>query len=192
MSAALKAYAFISYASEDRKRIAPIVKKLAAFGFDIWIDYKCLIGGQKFSFIIERAFQKAAVIVIFLSCCSIGKTGFFRQELNWAEERLKQTPEGKITIIPVLLDAAITLPDFLRPLHYLKRSDKGFYKKLSQAMTAAGCAKAERIVAAAQEPEAAKPQPILYKLPKKRTAGLKPQSFRKDYFSLVLRHLEKE
>lgn len=132
-------YLFISYASEDRKKVDCIKKFLEQAGFSVWRDRERLIGGQNFPQIIEKAFKNAAVILIFLSRRSVNKIGFFQKELKWAEKRLLDTAEGKISIVPILLDADVEVPAFLHNLHYLKRNDKKFKDGLTEAVRAAGC-----------------------------------------------------
>jgi len=116
-----KPYIFLSYASEDRARVNIVKQKLQKAGFASWIDKERLIGGQVFGTIIEKAFQQAAVIIVFLSHRSVNKAGFFQKELGWAEQKLFTMPEGRIAVIPVLLDKTVKIPAFLEKLQYIER-----------------------------------------------------------------------
>ncbi len=61
---------FVSYATEDRERIRPLVEALQAEGWSVWWDPK-LRGGKPFSQDIERALSEARCVIVVWSNKSI-------------------------------------------------------------------------------------------------------------------------
>jgi hypothetical protein len=54
---------FVSYASEDRARIEPLVGQLESAGYSVWWDREQK-GGTQFSAEIEGALTKASVVLV--------------------------------------------------------------------------------------------------------------------------------
>ena len=54
---------FVSYASEDRERIVPLVRTLEAEGWTVWWD-RNLVAGPDFDFKIEQALDAAKCVVV--------------------------------------------------------------------------------------------------------------------------------
>jgi hypothetical protein len=91
---------FISYASPDRARVTPYYEDLENRGFNVWIDYKRLLAGQKWDFEIRKTLDAAALVVVFLSNNSVDRRGYVQREIklvtahpflelrfNWAIDR---------------------------------------------------------------------------------------------------------
>jgi len=54
---------FISYASEDKKRVTPLVKALESHGLSVWWD-RNIQPGQSFSNVIEEALNKCRCVIV--------------------------------------------------------------------------------------------------------------------------------
>jgi len=76
---------FISYASEDRARIAALVSALEEEGWSVWWDRE-LIGGPEFARLIQAALDKASCILVAWSHHSV-ESGWVRDEAQEGQER---------------------------------------------------------------------------------------------------------
>jgi serine/threonine-protein kinase len=88
---------FISYKSEDRRRIQPLVHCLQSDGYSVWWDEQ--IGtGNVWREEIERELDAAACVVVVWSKHSVGREGaFVREEASRAQHRR--------VYLPVLIDS---------------------------------------------------------------------------------------
>ncbi|MDB5430096.1 MAG: hypothetical protein JWP35_1212 [Caulobacter sp.] len=78
---------FISYKSEDRARVKPLVDALIADGLSVWWDAH-IGGGDDWRDAIERNLETAACVIVVWSQASIGAGGrFVRDEATRAQRR---------------------------------------------------------------------------------------------------------
>ena len=85
---------FLSYASEDRERIEPLVKRLEAEGWSVWWD-RALIVGPSFEEKIEEALADACCVVVAWSEHSVRS--------RWCRAEAAEGIERNI-LVPVLID----------------------------------------------------------------------------------------
>jgi len=85
---------FVSYATEDRERIRPLVEALRAEGWSVWWD-RNLVAGPSFDDNIEEALDAARCVVVAWSEHSI-KSRWCRTEANEGLERQ--------ILVPLLID----------------------------------------------------------------------------------------
>ena len=71
---------FVSYASEDRDRIKPLIELLEGEGWSVWWDRE-LVAGPSFEEKIEEALEAARCVVVAWSESSI-KSRWCRAEAN--------------------------------------------------------------------------------------------------------------
>ena len=90
-------YAFISYKSEDRPRVEPIVKKLRKNGIPVWWD-RDIEGGKPWPAEIKRHLDEAEVVVAVWSELSVSEKGDLVQE----EARTALEPRR---LLPVTIDS---------------------------------------------------------------------------------------
>ena len=88
---------FLSYASEDRERVKPLVDALEAEGFSVWWDRK-IQAGAAYDREIEAAIDNASCVVVVWSQHSVDSE-YVRSEVEEAARR------G--ILVPVLIDDAI-------------------------------------------------------------------------------------
>ena len=81
-------YAFISYASADRARVAPVIAALQGAGVPVWLDRQDIGAGENYALEIAEAIERAAVLVLCCSAASLASRNV-RQEvaLAWKYER---------------------------------------------------------------------------------------------------------
>ncbi|HEX8250309.1 MAG TPA: toll/interleukin-1 receptor domain-containing protein, partial [Pyrinomonadaceae bacterium] len=126
---------FVSYASEDKIKVARLAQRLRNDAMDIWIDKSKLQGGQFWEQEIHKAIAAADVSIICLSKKAIAKTGFFQQEIKLLVDRAREHPEENILLIPVLLEKC-DAPDELDSLQWIDYYKKGGYKSLRDRLRA--------------------------------------------------------
>jgi hypothetical protein len=121
---------FVSYARPDRGRIAPIVDSLAVQGFDLWMDFRRLKGGQDWRFEIERAMDRADLVLVFVSKNSVNRRGFVQRELVRALDKSSEKLRDDIYLIPVLLDDDVEVPRHIEHLHHVSANRSDFMAEL--------------------------------------------------------------
>ena len=85
---------FISYATEDRERVTPIVEAIDQAGFSVWWDLRIELGSS-FDREIERELNAAACVVVIWSKRSI--------ESEWVRNEAQDGLDRDI-LLPILID----------------------------------------------------------------------------------------
>jgi Tol biopolymer transport system component len=85
---------FVSYASEDRERVRPIVEELEARGFSVWWDTRIGIGAS-FDREIERELRAASCVVTVWSTASV--------DSDWVREETQDGLDRNI-LVPIQID----------------------------------------------------------------------------------------
>jgi adenylate cyclase len=85
---------FVSYASGDRERIAPLVETFEAEGWSVWWD-RHIVPGTSFDDMIEQAISQAACVVVAWTEASVTSEWVRREALFGLDKDI---------LIPVLLD----------------------------------------------------------------------------------------
>ncbi|MFW5691047.1 MAG: toll/interleukin-1 receptor domain-containing protein [Chloroflexota bacterium] len=60
-------YVFISYSSQDRRQVQPIVDSLTAAGFNVWFDQQQIKPGQPWPDVLEKAVQDCGAFIVVMS-----------------------------------------------------------------------------------------------------------------------------
>jgi formylglycine-generating enzyme required for sulfatase activity len=99
---------FISYAREDRARVAVLARLFEAEGWAVWWDRDNLPAGQQFHRVIDDAINKAACVLVCWSGAAI--------DSDWVvDEADAARVQGKL--LPVMLEETIRLPLAFRRYH---------------------------------------------------------------------------
>ncbi|MEW6242213.1 MAG: tetratricopeptide repeat protein, partial [Chloroflexota bacterium] len=110
--------AFLCHSSRDKDKARELHRTLNERGYDVWIDEKKLIPGQKWELEIEQAIKSSDVILVCLSSLSINSESYMHKEIKTALDRAENMPEGEIFIIPCRLDE-IEVPQRLKELQWV-------------------------------------------------------------------------
>ena len=89
---------FFSYASEDRKRVAPLYDRLITEGFAPWMDSRDLLPGQKWPIEIEKALRNAEFVLLFVSPSSVDKRGFIPRKIKTALDQWQEKLPDESTL----------------------------------------------------------------------------------------------
>jgi hypothetical protein len=103
---------FISYAKENQTIAENYYTWLEKEGFSPWLDIKKLKGGQNWELEIDRALQKANVVVLLMSSTSVNKRGFVQREVKDALDNLRYKRPEDIYIIPIKIEQC-DVPDYI-------------------------------------------------------------------------------
>ncbi|HWW07600.1 TIR domain-containing protein [Collimonas sp.] len=138
---------FLSYAKEDDGAVRPYYAKLKAAGFQPWLDVEDLIPGQNWEAEIDRAFNEANVVLLFLSPHSVSKRGFVQREANQAIDNLRYKLPTDIYAIPIMLEKCEVPQHIARRLQYLDVVAHDMWERLMRSLGAA--AEQQQIIVAA-------------------------------------------
>jgi hypothetical protein len=96
---------FLSYAHEDAEAVEKIRARLQAENLSVWIDTEQLRGGTSFPEAIKRAIDQCFVFIPVLSqSARTWDDRYFRQEWDWAVQRVPRLPANRELIVPVAID----------------------------------------------------------------------------------------
>ncbi len=87
---------FLSYSSEDRERIRPLIQSLEQRGWSVWWDRK-IPPGKTYDQVIEQALDEARCVVVVWSQSSV--------QSDWVKVEADEGMNRKI-LVPVLIDEA--------------------------------------------------------------------------------------
>ena len=124
---------FISYASEDGKKVASLYKKLKSVGVNPWMDKEKILGGVNWKESISKAIQDSDAFVYCMSDKSVNKRGVLVQELNLAREIASGMFRSDIFIIPLKFDDC-EVPEELKSIQYVEYYTKNGFQKLENAI----------------------------------------------------------
>jgi formylglycine-generating enzyme required for sulfatase activity len=121
---------FISYSSEDRQRVIPVVKSLERYGWSVWWD-RIIPPGKTFSRVIEEALSDARCLIVLWTETSI--------KSDWVSNEAAEGARRKI-LIPALLDDVEIPFEFKRIqsanlVNWSGESDHDGFQQLVKALT---------------------------------------------------------
>lgn len=126
---------FLCYTREDKQPVRELWNRLTKESWvDVWLDEENLIPGENFRYAIQKAIEKADIVMFFLSSRSAKKEGFIQREFNYALEVAYEKPKESIYIIPVIIEQGCEIPYEVRDWHWLEyyseETRAGAYNKL--------------------------------------------------------------
>jgi len=110
---------FISYASEDRRRVEEAALALQADGHEVFFDRTSLAGGDDYNAIIRERIADADLFVFMITASSLEEGSYTLTELRMAREKWP-TPVGHV--LPVLLEPCDIeeIPAYLRGVTFFE------------------------------------------------------------------------
>ncbi len=110
---------FLCHASHDKPIVRELCQRLRAEPWiDPWLDEEKLLPGQDWNLEIEKAVEKADIVIVCLSNASVTREGYVQKEMRRVLDVALEKPEGAIFIIPVRLDEC-EAPYRLRSFQYV-------------------------------------------------------------------------
>ena len=92
---------FLSYASEDYKKVKKHYRQLIEYGFDAWLDKEDISPGHNWDFEVRNAIDISDAIVIFLSNNLVNKEGYIQKEVLMVLDKTLEKPLGVLFLFPV-------------------------------------------------------------------------------------------
>jgi RNA-directed DNA polymerase len=123
---------FISYASEDRKKVDVIYQRLENKGYAPWMDKHSLIAGKNWKRSIEKAIKDCDFFLLCLSK-NTDKDGFIQHEIRDALDMWKQKRPDSSYILPIRLEAC-EAPYEIEDIQWIDYFEKDWWNKLMQAI----------------------------------------------------------
>jgi hypothetical protein len=124
---------FLSYSRVDKERVMQIYKLLDECGAEPWIDRQALLGGEDWEYSIKRQMRESHRVLVFLSCASVQKAGYFWSEIRLAAKIADEQPQGTSFIVPLLLDNC-KLPDILHQWNAIDLTQTDAEARILQAL----------------------------------------------------------
>jgi hypothetical protein len=125
---------FLSYASEDYRRVRALYQRLKHEGWiEPWLDKEELLPGSDWWPAIQSAVKTRDAIVVCVSSAAVHKKGFIQREIRFALRVADEQPEGATYIVPVKFDDC-RLPDRLSRWHYAELFKPGQYANLLKSL----------------------------------------------------------
>jgi hypothetical protein len=95
---------FLCHSSADKPAVRKLCRRLAADGYDPWLDEQRLLPGQDWQKEIPKAIHESHAVAVCLSRASVSKEGYLQKEIKYALDVVDEKPEGTIFLIPVKLE----------------------------------------------------------------------------------------
>ena len=128
-----KLKAFLCHASENKPIVQGLYDRLKADGFDPWLDSEFLLPGMDWDLEIQQAMRASDAVIVCLSKISVTKEGYVQKEIKFAQDILKEKPEGIIFLLPVQLEDC-NLPFSLQAVQWGKYYEPGGYEKIVKSL----------------------------------------------------------
>lgn len=142
---------FISYAQEDASQVNTLARRLESAGIHTWMDSKDLRPGDLWERTIEDAIDKSDFFITCLSSTSVDKVGYFQAELKRALNKSKRYPQGRVFILPVLLDNC-EVPAEIAFFHYVKITQTGAILELIKTIKSMKGSNIKEVIGEQREP----------------------------------------
>jgi formylglycine-generating enzyme required for sulfatase activity len=125
---------FICYAKEDKPKVRDMAQWLVAGGWiKVWLDEFDLLPGQDWESEIEKAAERADVVLVCLSNRSVVKESYFQKEVRFILELAKLKPADVIFAIPVRLEEC-TVPKSLSRWQWVDVFSKEGHSRLMRSL----------------------------------------------------------
>ena len=124
---------FLCHSKGDKTQVRSLYHRLAADGFDAWLDEEKLIAGQDWDLEIRKAVRTVDVVVVCLSNDSVNKAGYVQKEIRFALDVADEQPEGAIYIIPARLDDC-QVPSRLTKWQWIDLFEEKGYEQLRNSL----------------------------------------------------------
>jgi hypothetical protein len=124
---------FLCHSSNDKPQVRELYSRLSAESIDTWLDEEKILPGQDWKHEITKAVRSADVVIVCLSCGSVGKAGYIQKEIKDALDVADEQPEGTIFLIPLKLEEC-EVPERLRRWQWVNYFDNNGYLRLMNAL----------------------------------------------------------
>jgi hypothetical protein len=128
---------FLSHSSQDKVFANKLAKDLRKKGHIVWIDEAEIKIGESLIDKIRHGIDSVDYVGAIISKASLGSE-WVKKELDLASNKEIETKQ--VVILPILLEAGVSLPGFLKGKKYADFTDSAKYSKTLHALLdALGC-----------------------------------------------------
>lgn len=124
---------FLSYAREDKLKVAALYQKLCDARYKPWMDIKDILPGERWRISIGNAIRTSNFFLACLSKNSVSKRGYLQKEINTALEIWQEKLEDDIYLIPVRLEEC-DIPDALADFQWVDLFQNDGWERLQKAL----------------------------------------------------------
>lgn len=124
---------FLSYAREDKIKVAALYQQLCDAGYKPWMDIKDILPGEKWKIAIGNAIRNSNFFFACLSSNSVSKRGYLQKEINTALEIWQEKLEDDIYLIPVRLEEC-DIPNALADFQWVDLFQNDGWERLQKAL----------------------------------------------------------
>jgi hypothetical protein len=96
---------FLCHSSQDKPIVRELYQRLISENWiDPWLDEEKILPGQDWNYEIEKAVERADVVLVCLSNKSVTKEGYVQRELRLVLDLALTKPDETIFLIPLRLE----------------------------------------------------------------------------------------
>jgi hypothetical protein len=125
---------FLCHASGDKPIVRDLYQRLVDCGIEPWFDEEHLLPGQHWEMEIPKAVRRSDVVIVCLSCASVGKAGYVQKEIGFALDVAEEQQEGSIFLIPLRLEDCV-VPDRLRRYQWANLNSLNGFDQLKKSLS---------------------------------------------------------
>ena len=126
---------FLCHASQDKEKVRDLFHRLKDNELDPWLDEENILPGHDWDSEIVKAVRSCDVFLVCLSQASTTKRGYVQKEIRRALDVAEEIPDGRVFIIPVLLEQC-AVPERLRRWQWVDITQEQGYAKLIKSLSA--------------------------------------------------------
>jgi len=103
-------YIFVSYKREDFSRVAPVIRNIIGWGYNIWYD-QGIPGGSEWDAIIEEKVSRCIILIAFLSASAVDSK-WVRREIKYADSLNKPILAIRLEEVQLKQGLSVTLSQY--------------------------------------------------------------------------------
>ncbi|MDD3894347.1 MAG: toll/interleukin-1 receptor domain-containing protein [Syntrophomonadaceae bacterium] len=103
-------YIFVSYKREDFPRVAPVIRNIIGWGYNIWYD-QGIPGGSEWDAIIEEKVSRCIILIAFLSASAVDSK-WVRREIKYADSLNKPILAIRLEEVQLKQGLSVTLSQY--------------------------------------------------------------------------------
>jgi hypothetical protein len=129
-----RARIFLCHASDDKKEVRLLYRRLLTDGFLPWLEEFNLLGGQRRESEIQKAISESTAVVVLLSTSSASKDSCFFREIDFALKESERRDANQDTFVIPASTEEVSLPENLAGKHCILIDSAPGYRQLRRSL----------------------------------------------------------